>query len=50
LLAQARLGPAPRRGGPSWREFLKSQAASIIACDFFTVETILLRTGNARSR
>jgi putative transposase len=43
LLAQARLEPAPRRGGPGWREFLKSQAAGIIACDFFTVETILLR-------
>ena len=43
LLARAGLGPAPRRGGPSWREFLRSQAASIIACDFLTVETILLR-------
>ena len=43
LLAQAGLGPAPRRGGPSWREFLRSQAGSIVACDFFTVETILLR-------
>jgi putative transposase len=43
LLAQARLEPAPRRAGPSWREFLRSQAASMIACDFFTVETILLR-------
>lgn len=43
LLAQARLGPAPRRSGPSWREFLKSQASGIIACDFLTVETILLR-------
>ncbi|HEY8776679.1 MAG TPA: integrase core domain-containing protein [Gaiellaceae bacterium] len=43
LLAHAGLGPAPRRGGPSWREFLRSQATSIIACDFFTVETILLR-------
>src|ERR671935_347793 len=43
LLAQARLEPAPRRSGPSWREFLRAQAASIIACDFFTVETILLR-------
>jgi hypothetical protein len=28
---------------PSWREFLRSQAASMIACDFLTVETILLR-------
>ena len=43
VLARARLEPAPRRSGPSWREFLRSQAASIIACDFFTVETILLR-------
>jgi putative transposase len=33
LLARARLGPAPRRSGPSWREFLQAQAASIIACD-----------------
>jgi transposase InsO family protein len=40
---QARLGPAPRRNGPGWREFLKAQAAGIIACDFLTVETILLR-------
>ena len=43
LLSGARLEPAPRRGGPSWREFLRSQAASVIACDFLTVETILLR-------
>jgi putative transposase len=43
LLARAGLEPAPRRGGPSWREFLQSQASSIIACDFLTVETILLR-------
>jgi putative transposase len=43
LLARAGLEPAPRRGGPSWREFLRSQAASMIACDFLTVETILLR-------
>ena len=32
-----------RRAGPSWREFLQAQAASIVACDFFTVETVLLR-------
>ncbi len=42
LLARARLGPAPR-AGPSWREFLQAQAGSIIACDFFTVETVFLR-------
>jgi transposase InsO family protein len=43
LLASARLGPAPRRSGPSWREFLHTQAASIVACDFFTVESVFLR-------
>jgi putative transposase len=43
LLDQAGLEPAPGRGGPSWREFLRSQAGSIVACDFFTVETVLLR-------
>jgi putative transposase len=43
LLARAGLGSAPRRSGPSWREFLRAQAASIVACDFFTVETALLR-------
>src|SRR5664280_2671177 len=40
----ARLGPAPRRNGPTWTEFLRAQAQGIIACDFFTVETAWLRT------
>jgi putative transposase len=43
LLATAKLGPAPRRDGPSWREFLRAQAAGIVACDFFTVESVFLR-------
>jgi putative transposase len=43
LLLAAGLTPAPRRSGPSWRDFLRQQAASMIACDFFTVETISLR-------
>jgi putative transposase len=43
LLLAARLTPAPRRSGPSWRAFLRQQAASMIACDFFIVETISLR-------
>jgi len=38
------LGPAPRRSGPSWSEFLKAQADGMLACDFFTVETLRLRT------
>jgi transposase len=43
LLLAAGLEPAPRRNGPSWREFLRQQSASLLACDFFTVETITLR-------
>ena len=43
LLLAAGLKPAPRRSGPSWGEFLHRQAASMVACDFFTVETISLR-------
>jgi hypothetical protein len=43
LLARAGVGTAPRRSGPSWREFLRAQAASVVACDFFCVETALLR-------
>jgi putative transposase len=43
ILLANRLGPAPRRSGPGWREFLRQQAASMLACDFFTVETISLR-------
>ena len=43
LLAAGGLEPAPRRPELSWRAFLRQQAASMIACDFFTVETISLR-------
>lgn len=38
------LGPAPRRRGPSWSEFLRSQARGIVAFDFFCAETTWLRT------
>ncbi len=40
ILRTHRLGPAPRRGGPSWTEFLRAQASETIACDFLTVETV----------
>ncbi len=43
LLAAAGLGPAGKRAGLSWREFLRAQAQSMLAVDFFTVETIWLR-------
>jgi putative transposase len=44
LLRRHDLGPAPRRSGPTWMEFLRAQAAEIVVCDFFTVETIRLKT------
>ncbi len=44
LLRRAGLGPAPRRTGPTWSEFLRAQAKGIIACDFFCVESVRLRT------
>jgi putative transposase len=44
VLRRSGLGPAPRRGGPSWAEFLRAQAHGMVACDFFTVETVWLRT------
>src|SRR3954454_22174362 len=40
ILRRHRLGPAPRRGGPGWTEFLRAQAAGTLTCDFLTVETI----------
>ena len=44
VLRRSGFGPAPRRGGPSWGEFLRAQAQGMLACDFFTVETTWLRT------
>jgi putative transposase len=43
ILRQAGLGPAGERSGPSWRAFLRAQASSMLAVDFFTVETISLQ-------
>jgi putative transposase len=44
LLRAHGLGPAPRRSGPTWSEFLRAQARGIGATDFFTVETVRLKT------
>ena len=43
ILHAAGIEPAPRRAGPTWREFLTAQAHAIIACDFLVVETVLLK-------
>ena len=43
ILKRHGLDPAPRRSGPSWSEFLRAQATGIVACDFFCVDTVLLR-------
>jgi transposase InsO family protein len=43
ILRQAGIGPSGERGGLSWRAFLRQQAQSMLAVDFFTVETIALR-------
>ncbi len=43
ILARRGLEPAPRRDGPTLREFLHAQIGGVLACDFFCVDTILLR-------
>ncbi len=44
ILRRHGFGPAPRGSGPTWREFLAQQASDILACDFFTLETVWLST------
>ena len=43
ILRDAGREPTPARSGPSWSEFIRSQATAVIATDFFTVDTALLR-------
>jgi len=43
ILRRHGIEPAPRRASASWREFLRQQAAGMLECDFFTVETLWLR-------
>ena len=43
ILQQSGIEPAPRRSSETWREFLRAQASGIVACDFFTIDTVLFR-------
>src|SRR6266568_320717 len=40
ILKKAGIDPAPRRTGPTWSLFLRSQAEAILACDFFTADLL----------
>lgn len=43
ILRNAGREPTPNRTGPSWSEFIHSQAHAIVATDFFCVDTVTLR-------
>jgi putative transposase len=43
ILNEAGIEPSPRRQEQSWAEFLRAQAASILECDFLTVDTLFLK-------
>jgi transposase InsO family protein len=42
VLAAHGIKPAPRRSSTTWRAFIRSQAAGIVACDLFSVDTVFL--------
>jgi hypothetical protein len=43
ILQAAGVDPAPRRSGPTWKQFLKAQANGVLAVDFLHVDTVVLR-------
>jgi putative transposase len=43
VLARSGVPPAPQRDQLSWRSFLREHAETVLACDFFTVDTVRLR-------
>jgi putative transposase len=49
ILHRHNIDPSPQRTGSSWKVFLRSQASSMLACDFFTVDTVLLKRVGAKN-
>jgi len=43
ILRRSGIEPTPGDPGPTWAEFGRAQATTMLACDFFTVDTVLLR-------
>ena len=43
ILHDAGIGPAPRRSGPTWKQFLTAQARGVLAIDFVHADSVLLR-------
>jgi putative transposase len=43
VLRAAGVPPAPQRDRVDWRSFMRQHAATTLACDFLTVDTVLLR-------
>jgi transposase InsO family protein len=43
ILRRAGVDPAPTRSAVTWRQFLRAQAQGVLAVDFFSVDTVLLR-------
>jgi putative transposase len=41
ILRRAGMDPAPRRAEATWTQFLRAPASAVLACDFFTVDTVL---------
>lgn len=43
ILRRVGIEPAPKRSALTWRRFLRAQVNGVLAVDFFTVDTVLLR-------
>jgi len=48
VLRRHQLRPAPRRAGPTWTEFLRTQAKGILPTDYFIVDTVLAAERDGR--